>query len=81
MINFNTWIDALLSEKGIDPDDTIEVDGASGWNLMPISAVIDAIKATSKSERDQIKTMLVRIDFHNGDVKHYIQHLAQAIAI
>lgn len=33
------------------------------------------------SEQRAIKTMLVKIDFVNGDVRKYLRHLAQAIAL
>ena len=32
-------------------------------------------------EQDGIKTMLVRIDFANGDVMDYFKHLAGALAL
>ncbi len=80
-MNFTTWLDTLTSEKGIDLDDYFDVDGPSGVNCMSYRHVIDAIKQTSKTERDGIKKVLVKIDFMNGDVCHYFRHLAQAIAI
>ena len=83
MTIFNDWIDTLLSEKGIDQDQvlTIPSDGFFGDNIMPVQVVIDAIKNTTKQEQKAIKKMLVKIDFMNGDIMHYIKHLAQAIAI
>lgn len=83
MTKFNEWIDTLFSEKGIDQDQvlTIPSDGFFGDNIMPVSVVIDAIKNTSKKEQKAIQKMLVKIDFANGDILHYIKHLAQAIAI
>ena len=83
MTIFNDWIDTLLSEKGIDLDQvlTIPSDGFFGDNIMPVQVVIDAIKNTTKPEQKAIQKMLVKIDFANGDIMHYIKHLAQAIAI
>lgn len=80
-MTFNRWIDTFLMEKDIDPDHMLEVEGASGLNFIPVVILIDAIKATSKNEQSRIKTMLVRIDFANGNVLNYFKHLAQAIAI
>ena len=80
-MSFNNWIDTLLDEKGIDQEMIIEVDGASGLNIMPLEVVVDAIKATTSSEQHAIKNALCYIDFKNGDVLHYLKHLAQAIAI
>jgi hypothetical protein len=81
MANFNKWLDTLVSEKGLNVEQMIETQGASGANFMPLSMVLDAIKSAIKSEQDQIKHTLVAIDFKNGDVMHFFKHLAGALAI
>ena len=48
--------------------------------MIPLANVIAAIKAAPKSEQAVIKTNLVRIDFLNGDVMHFFDHLAGALA-
>lgn len=80
-MNFNTWIDTLVAEKGIDTEQRFEVEGPSGANSFEYGMIIDAIKQAPKHERDQIKTTLVKIDFANGDICHFFRHLAQALAI
>jgi len=80
MTTFTKWLDTLIEEKGIDLERNIEVDGPSGLNIMPLSMVIDAIKATGSNEQAQIKNTLVRIDFANGDICHFFNHLAGALA-
>ena len=80
-MKFANWIDTFLSEKNIDTERTIEIEGASGLNVMPLEIVIDAIKNTSATEQAQIKNTIIRIDFKNGDVMHFFKHLAHAIAI
>jgi hypothetical protein len=80
-MHFAKWLDTLVEEKGIDPEMLIEVEGPSGANIMPLEVVLDAMKATTPSEQAAIKTMIVRIDFANGDVVDYLKHLAQAIAL
>jgi len=80
-VKFNKWLDTLVSEKEIDTDLVLEVEGASGTNYMPLSIVLDAIKNTTANEQAYIKDMLVRIDFTNGDIVRYFKHLAQALAI
>lgn len=80
-MNFTKWLATLLSEKNIDTSATIDVEGASGLNIMPISMVVDAMNNTSRQEQAGIKNTLVKIDFHNGDVMHFIKHLAQALAV
>jgi len=78
---FSKWIEALISEKEINTDQIITVEGASGSNIMPLSAVIDAIKNANTNEQQQIKSMLTRLDFANAPIVPFFKHLAQAIAI
>ena len=80
-MKFATWLDTFLSEKGIDLDTPITVEGSWGPNYMTVENVVDAMKATSAGEQNAIKTTFVKIDFANGDVMHFIKHLAKAIAI
>ena len=80
-MRFNQWLDTFLDEKGIDGDQVLLVDGPSGQNSIPIACLVDVIKQAPKTERDAIKTVIVKIDFRNGDVVPYFEHLAQAIAL
>lgn len=80
MTTFDEWLDMFISEKEIDTDTIIEVEGPSGLNIMPVGVVIEHIKITTPEEQHQIKDILVKIDFFDGDVLHFFRHLAQAIA-
>jgi hypothetical protein len=77
---FEAWFNRFNEEKGVDPEQIIEVEGPSGVNIMPLQVVFDAIKSTSDAEQAGIKAMIVKIDFANADVVGYYKHLAQAIA-
>jgi hypothetical protein len=82
-MTFNTWIDTLLSEKNISGDDMLIAEGPSGPNHIPVSMLVDQIKAAPEHERKGIKNMLVRIDFQapgRKPVLDYLAHLAKAIA-
>jgi|TARA_R110000764_G_scaffold229620_1_gene320546 hypothetical protein len=74
------YLNALISEKGLNTEATIEVEGNSGTNFIPLGVVIEHILIANSTEQAQIKNTLVKIDFHNGDVMHFFTHLAQAIA-
>ena len=78
---FERWMETFIDEKGIDTEQTIEVEGPSGLNVIPVGSLVETIKAAPKRERDGIKTMLVKIDFHNASVLDYFRHLAQAVAV
>lgn len=79
-MNFNNWLNTFIDEKNIDREKTIEVEGPSGANFIPVGCLIEAMEAAPSHEQRGIKATLVKIDFHNGDVMHFFKHLAQAIA-
>ena len=75
------YLNNLISEKAnIDMDTEITVEGPSGTNYMSVGIVVEHILIASKKEQNAIRTMLVKIDFHNASVLDYFKHLAQAIA-
>ena len=74
------YLNTLITEKGLDREIILEVEGQSGLNIMPLGVVFDNISATSKEEQIAIKNILVKIDFQNGNIMDFFKHLAQAIA-
>ena len=80
-MKFHQWLDMFLSEKGTDLESIFEIEGPSGPNFMCYGNVVDAIKSAPKKEQKAIKSMFVKIDFQNGDIRQYLRHLAQAITI
>lgn len=81
MKSFDRWIDTFIEEKGIDTEYLLSVDGLLGKNYIPVGCVIEAMKGAPKHEQQAIKNMIVKIDFVNGDILHFFNHLAQAIAL
>lgn len=79
-MTFNKWLDTFIAEKGIDLEDGFTVEGPTGTNHMQYVHVVAAIQGAPDHEKAAIKSMIVKIDFRNGDVRHYFRHLAQAIA-
>jgi len=80
-MTFHKWIDTFLSEKGIDGEEILQAEGEMGMNFIPVSALVDRLKGASEKEQKAVKDMIVKIDFHNGNVRHFLQHLCKAIAI
>lgn len=80
-MTFTKWLDTFTAEKGLDMEQVFAVPGPSGTNHIPLGCVVDAIKSAPTHEQAGIKSMIVKIDFRNGDVTKYFEHLAQAIAI
>lgn len=77
---FNKWIDTFIEEKGIDLEQVIEIKTETNTHYFEVGNIIANIKATTPEEQAGIKDMIVKIDFHNGDVVDYFRHLAQALA-
>lgn len=75
-----TYLNNLIEEKGLDTEEIIEVEGASGTNFIPLGVVVEHILIAPDHEQKQIRNILVKIDFQNGDVMHFFNHLAKAIA-
>ncbi len=80
-MTFNKWLETFLNEKGIDGETVLDVDGPSGVNSIPVACLVDLIKQAPRHEQQGIKTMIVKIDFRNGNVLDYFRHLARAVAI
>jgi len=80
-MKFNVWLDTFLSEKGIDGEQVLTVEGPSGENYIPVACLVEMMKQAPRNEQEGIKAMVVKIDFLNGDVLKYFKHLAQAVAI
>lgn len=78
-VSFNKWLDTFIEEKGIDLDDTFTIEKNEQMHIFEVGNIVENIKATSPKEQAQIKDMLVKIDFYNGDVLDYFKHLAQAL--
>ena len=79
-MTFNNWIDTFIEEKGIDLEQTFEVEGpVYGINTIPYGVIVEHMKIAPKTEQDAIKNVIVKIDFKNGDVLDFFRHLGKAI--
>jgi len=77
---FDNWLDTFIEEKEIDPNESFTIQTPNNTHIFEIGNVIENIKATSKEEQEQIRDMIVKIDYSNGDVVDYFKHLANALA-
>ena len=77
--SFDNWLDNFIKEKEIDLDETFTIESNGQVHIFEIGNIIENIKATSSKEQNAIKDMIVKIDFHNGDVVDYFKHLAKAL--
>lgn len=58
--------------------DVTAPDGTA--HMIPTSVVIEAISSAPATEQDQIAAIVRRLDFVNGDLHHFLRHLATALA-
>jgi len=80
-MNFKTWINTFVEEKGLDMEKRFDVQAPDGTpHSVPVGCVVEAMISAGKDEQAQIKTTIVKIDFMNGDVLHFFNHLASGLA-
>jgi hypothetical protein len=81
-MTFAKWLDTFVDEKGLDREQSFEVEGPVwGTNIMPLEVVLLACKEAESHHQKKIKETLVKIDFANGDVMHFFKHIAAGIAM
>lgn len=80
-MRFNQWIDLFLLEKDIDSEEVLQVEGLLGPNFIPVGSLVESLKGTNAKNQNQIRSIMIRIDFQNGDVRSLLRHLAKAIAL
>ena len=77
----NTFFNRYFNEKDLD-NQVYEITTANGtMNLIETDMVIAKIKTTQGEEAKKIEAIIRKIDCLNGDIHHFLRHLAQAMAI
>lgn len=74
-MEMRNYLNALIEEKGRSLDDSINLDGHFGLTWEVLVDFIDA----NPDHHEAIRCKLVAIDFHNGDVFHFLTHLAKGM--
>lgn len=81
MSAYDRWLDTFIDERELDLDARFEVASPKGvMHSFSYGVIIEHIKITSRDEQEAIRRMIVKIDFHDGDIYHYLRHLGQALA-
>ncbi len=70
-----TYLEALIQEKGSELDQEINIEGHYGITYEDLINFIGGMK----EYHQEIKSTLVKIEFHNGDVFHYLDFLAKGM--
>tara|TARA_Y100000287_G_C14159197_1_gene323833 strand:- start:615 stop:941 length:327 start_codon:yes stop_codon:yes gene_type:complete len=82
MTSFQKWLDTHIEEKDIDTEHLLQVVCKSNnMHLMPVGVVVDYLKhGIDAKEQADVKDILVKIDFRNGDTMHFLNYIAEFIA-
>lgn len=76
----SNYFKTFFEEKNLE-NKIYEVTAPNGTvNFIETNAVIERIKLTKGLEAEKIEEILTAIDFKNGDVHHFLKHLAQSMA-
>jgi len=74
-----SYLNLFFAEKKI-PNKIFDLMDKNGMShSVPNGVVVEAIAQTSGGERKKIEDTLRKIDFHNGDVNHFFEHLAKGL--
>jgi hypothetical protein len=72
---FQKWLATFAEEKGLDMSEYVNGKDCT----LQVGDVLSAMNSSTESEQAIIKNTMVMIDLKNGDVLHFIKHLAQAL--
>ena len=73
------YLKTFFAEKNLDSR-IYEINDSDGnLHLVDSELVIDCIHNTSEMDKDAIADTIRKIDFANGDVHHFLKHLANAL--
>lgn len=73
------YLKTFFDEKNLPLQNWELEDNTGMTHWISNEVVIEHIHAAPRSEQTQIANMIRRIDFANGDVNHFLKHLAGAL--
>ena len=77
----NTFFNTYFQEKNLD-NQVYEIIACNGTtHFVETDVVIAAIKKTQGKEAKKIEALIRQIDCLNGDLHHFLKHLARAFTI
>lgn len=72
------FLERFFEEKEIPFKEWELQDGDGRTHIINNKIVVSLVLGAPTAEQEKIGTILSKIDFLNGDVNHYLKHLAQA---
>jgi hypothetical protein len=74
------YLETFFEEKAL-AERTYEVEHNGMLHFIQTDFVINLVKSCSKGEQEKIANILRKIDFANGDVHHFLNHLATGYVV
>jgi len=74
--SFDQWLDTFLKEKHLT-NKQFQIKHSGAIHFIDSVKVIELIRQSSAKDQTDIKSVIVKIDFQNGDVNHFFEHLAK----
>ena len=71
------YFENFFNEKQL-PYETFEIEHNGQMHFVEMDFVIELIKTAPRPEQMQIRNTLVKIDFVNGNVNHFLKFLAES---
>ena len=75
-----SYLNLFFAEKDIPEKVFIKEDSEGMTHFIPNGCVVEAIASADDDARGKIADTLRKIDFHNGDVNDFLDHLAGWLA-
>jgi hypothetical protein len=78
-MKFEKWLDTFVEEREFDTEEIIfeGEDKLGTLHIIDLGYLVEVIKTATQLEKSKIKDMIVKLDFLNGDIKHFFQYLAK----
>ena len=76
-----SYFHTFFNEKGLPSKMFTVTDKRGVVHSIPGEVVLEHLAMTRGSEKSQAEAILRKIDFANGDVNHFLEHLAKGIAM
>jgi len=74
-MNFKKWLQTLVEEKGLAYE-CFTVEHEEFTHFIEMDYLIDFLAGLDGELQEKVRTTLVKIDFMNGDVMHFLNHCA-----
>ena len=73
------WLNKFIDKNELDPKHVFEIEHEGTSHFMKFDAVVNSIIVLPEEYQQKIINELMAINSRNGDVLHYLNHVAEGI--